>query len=634
MIDEFGVSDGYHDISGTWHPTSDETRAALHAAMGEPGPQPGLWFVPAGTSAPMWSPCTIVLEDGTTLGAHDRLPAGLPVGYHSLHPVDGSTPSTVVVHPAHCPEAPRAWGVAAQVYALWSPGSWGIGDLDDVAALGRAAAAHGAGVMLLSPLHAPAPTAEQENSPYSPSSRCWWNPLLLPIAAAPPPGLAVDPSRLIDRDAVWVAKRAALLAEFGAASGTAHTAPSAGGATAAAPAGSAGPGHATPWSGVSSEDAPVADPASWAAATTRGIGTYGAWAALAERHGADWRTWPAELRRPGPAVAARVAADPELAVAAEFHTWLQWRLHDRLTELGRGPVGLIGDMAVGITPEGFDAWHFQDLLAGGGVQIGAPPDALAPDGQNWGLPPFVPWKLRAAGYRPLIDTLRATFTGMAGIRIDHVMGLFRQYWVLPEGGGAYVHFPADELLAIVAVEAHRAGAFVIGEDLGTVPPEVPPAMQARGMLGTKVVVLDDDIPEAWPEACVGTLTTHDLPTMAGVLTGQGPDEMRDRLAAAMGTRAGTAAIALLRRETADDTGNPVGSADVEFIRTTEFRDALIAALHDAVLDGSARLRLVTTDDLCGTPLRENIPGTVGPPNWCRPLPHEVDQIPWVSIRLR
>ena len=116
---------------------------------------------------------------------------------------------------------------------------------------------------------------------------------------------------------------------------------------------------------------------------------------------------------------------------------------------GSGPVGLIGDMAVGFTPDGFDAWRFQDLLAAGEVRLGAPPDELGPAGQDWGLPPFVPWKLRASQYRPLIDTLRAVFTGMAGIRIDHVMGLFRQYWTLPDRPGAYVHFPADELLAIV-----------------------------------------------------------------------------------------------------------------------------------------------------------------------------------------
>jgi 4-alpha-glucanotransferase len=437
-------------------------------------------------------------------------------------------------------------------------------------------------------LHAPAPTAEQENSPYSPSSRCWWSPLLLPISAPPPSAASVDPDRLIDRDAAWAAKRAALWEEF-------------------------------------TEDRADDEWRAWAASVGRGIEWFGAWSALAEQLGADWTAWPEPLRRPGPAMLAHVAGDAELAAASELHTWLQWRLHGQLAALapGRGPIGLIGDMAVGITPEGFDAWRFQELLAGGDIRIGAPPDALAPDGQNWRLPPFVPWKLRAAGYRPLIDTLRAVFTGMVGIRIDHVMGLFRQYWAMPEGGGTYVYFPADELLAIVAVEAHRAGAFVIGEDLGTVPVDVPPAMRARRMLGTKVALLDEHSPADWPEECVGTLTTHDLPTMAGVLSGDGSDEMRERLALAVGERAGAVAIDVLTKA----AGSGGGAIDA-----SDLRARLIGALHDAVLDSPARIRLVTTDDLCATPLRENVPGTVGPPNWCRPLPHPVDEIPWDSVR--
>jgi 4-alpha-glucanotransferase len=580
VIDHLGVSDGYYDIAGAWHPTSDETRAALHAAMGEPGQLPGMWFVPVGHSEAMWSGCRVVLEDGADIGVHHHLPGDLPVGYHALHPVNGSPGTTVVVHPERCPEAPRAWGVAAQAYALWGEQTWGVGDLRDVATLGCEAADRGAGVLLLSPLHAPAPTTDQENSPYSPSSRCWWNPLLLPIDEPRPAELTPDPARLIDRDAVWVAKRAALWRMF---------------------------------------EQERADPGwrEWAGHIGRGLDLFGAWGALAERHGAGWQAWPSAVREPGPSVLAHVYADDELAAAAEFHIWCQWRLHGQLQQLapGRGPIGLIGDMAVGFTPQGFDAWRFQHLLAAGDVRIGAPPDLLAPDGQNWGLPPLVPWKTRAARYEPLIDTLRAVFTGMAGIRIDHVMGLFRQYWTLPEGGGAYVHFPADELLAIVSVEAHRAGAFVIGEDLGTVPPEVPPAMRSRGMLGTRVVVLDELPPAEWPDGCVATLTTHDLPTMAGVMTGDGPDEMRERLALALGADGAAAAIAGVR---ADDDAPAM-------------RQRLIDALHRSLIDSPARLRLVTTDDLCGTPLRENVPGTVGPPNWCRSLPHPVHDLPWTGV---
>ena len=179
-----------------------------------PSPDPGLWFVPEGHGEPLWSTCSIVLEDGTDIGPRDRLPSDLPVGYHTLLPVDGGSASTVVVFPERCPPAPSAWGLAVQVYALWSAGSWGVGDLGDVAVLGAEAAAHGAEVMLLSPLHAPAPITHQENSPYSPSSRCWWNPLLLPIDEPPPTGLVPAPERLIDRDAAWAARRTALWQRF------------------------------------------------------------------------------------------------------------------------------------------------------------------------------------------------------------------------------------------------------------------------------------------------------------------------------------------------------------------------------------------------------------------------------------
>lgn len=560
MIDEWGISDGYHDIAGRWHETSPATRAALRTAMGPIGPQQPMWFVEQGHTEQLWSACRLQLEDGEDLGLLHFLPADLPPGYHTLTPSDGGPLTRLVVAPPMCPQPQQAWGVAAQVYALWTEHSWGIGDLDDVAALCRSAAAQGAGVALLSPLHAAAPTVPQQDSPYSPSSRCWWNPLLLPIAdRRPPAGLAVQPDRLIDRDTVWVAKRAALAERFA--------------------------DHGKSDRAARSE---------WVRAVGRNLPLFAAWGALAERHGDDWTAWPEKLRRPGPHVLDHVEADEELAGAADFHEWCQWMLHQHVLAAG-GDVGLIGDMAVGFSPHGFDAWLFQDLLASGDVRVGAPPDELAPDGQNWNLPPFAPWRLRSAGYQPLIDTLRAVLTGMAGIRIDHVMGLFRQYWALPPeagGGGAYVYFPAHELLSIVTLEAHRAGAFVIGEDLGTVPPEVPPALAARGILSTKVALLDDRPVDEWPEACCGTITTHDLPTIAGVLAGEGSDEMRTRLVA-------------------------LGST--------------VEEIHKALLTSPARIRLLTTDDLCETPLRPNVPGTVGPPNWCRPLPLPADQIPATTV---
>jgi 4-alpha-glucanotransferase len=232
------------------------------------------------------------------------------------------------------------------------------------------------------------------------------------------------------------------------------------------------------------------------------------------------------------------------------------------------------------------------------MRIGAPPDEFNPEGQSWGIPPFVPWRLRAALYQPFIDTVRASLRGMDGLRIDHVMGLFRQYWV-PEGGepgdGAYVRFPAEELLAIIAIESTRAGAFVIGEDLGTVEADVHHAMEDTGIVGTKVLWFEDDPPSMWPEHALATVTTHDLPTLAMVFgRSNRADPMVQRLSAVAGLAAGV--------------------------------HEAIAATHTALLASPAALRLMTTDDLAGATRQPNVPGLNDEPNWRIRLPVEVSEL--------
>ena len=230
--------------------------------------------------------------------------------------------------------------------------------------------------------------------------------------------------------------------------------------------------------------------------------------------------------------------------------------------------------------------------------MGAPPDEFNTAGQDWGIPPFVPWRLRAAGYQPFIDTVRAALRGVDALRIDHVMGLFRQYWV-PVGRGAaeggYVRYPAEELLAILCLEATRAGAFVVGEDLGTVEPEVRSALAARRIASTKVLYFEPDPPSAWPEGCLATLTTHDLPTAAAVFErSDGEEGIRERLCA-----------------TAPDA------------RTAE---EVIEGAHAALLDSPARVRLLSADDLCASRRRPNLPGLNDYPSWRIRLPRPVDQI--------
>jgi 4-alpha-glucanotransferase len=260
-------------------------------------------------------------------------------------------------------------------------------------------------------------------------------------------------------------------------------------------------------------------------------------------------------------------------------------------------VALIGDLAVGCSSDGADAWLHQDLLALG-VSVGAPPDPFNAAGQNWGLPPFIPWRLRDAHYAPFIAMVRAACRHMGGLRIDHVMGLFRQYWI-PAGAspadGAYVHLSAHELLAIIRLEATRAGAFVVGEDLGTVEPHVRDALRGSGILGTKVWWFDTDAAQ-WAEANLATVTTHDLPTVAGVFLGaDGSHEMQ----------------AALR------TASPATTPDQAAID-----------VHRAVAASPSQLVLATTDDLAGMVERPNHPGTTNDqqPNWCRRLPVPVESL--------
>jgi 4-alpha-glucanotransferase len=543
-VDDWGITDGYHDVHGEWHDTPPATRDALRAAMGAPEPGRPMWFVEHGSDHQLWGPCRLVLEDGTDLGEIHHLGPDTPLGYHELHPHTGGPPTRVVVHPAACPPIPEAWGVAAQIYALWSDRSWGIGDLRDLRVLAERLVAAGGSALLTSPLHQPASNLPQEASPYYPSSRRAWNPLLLAIDAPPPDRLRCHPDRLIDRDDVWIAKRSVLEAEFEAALDA--------GLVAGEP-----------------------DDVAW-------------WNAGCDVLQADWRQWPAD---------EVLAGDTELEHRARFHHWLQGRVGRQLEEVAATGVRLIGDLAVGFSPNGADAHRYRDLLALD-MRIGAPPDEFNTAGQDWGIPPFVPWKLRAALYEPFIDTVRACLRGVHGLRIDHVMGLFRQYWV-PAGGsptdGAYVRFPSDELLAILSLEATRVGAFVVGEDLGTVEPGVRETLAAHRIAGTRVLWFEDDLPSTWPTDTLATVTTHDLPTVTQVFVRvEDDDVVRGRLMAV-----------------APDATTPAEA---------------ITAANDALIGACSRLRLVTTDDLAGATDQPNLPGMNDHPNWRLRLPCPVDAL--------
>ncbi|HYF72598.1 MAG TPA: 4-alpha-glucanotransferase [Nocardioides sp.] len=526
----------------------------------------------------------VACEDGTELVVDGRLPGDFPLGYHRLRAGDGIE-RRLIVSPGRCwlPDR-QSWGWAVQLYAARSGASWGIGDLGDLRTLREWTERSGGGFLLVNPLHAVAPTTPQEASPYLPATRRFRNPLYLRVDQVPGYSdddvdaeevrrVAAEP--LVDRDAVWAVKRAVLAAAY-----------------------------------QRSGDDPTF--AAWRDEQGAALEEFATWCALAEEHGPDWHAWPEDLRRPGTAAVAAFRADNEERVG--FHAWLQWQLDAQL-RVASGDLTVLQDLPIGVSGDGADAWAWQDVLALG-VAVGAPPDALNSLGQDWGSPPLVPWRLREADYEPFIQSVRGTIAGAGGLRIDHVMGLFRLWWI-PEGAGAtegaYVHYPSDDLLDIVALESHRARAVVVGEDLGTVEPGVPEALAERRILSYKVLWFEEDDPADWPAGALATVTTHDLPTVAGLWTGSDAEEQL----AVTGMPAEDVhggRLDLLEKLTRDGLAEDATPADAVVAAYTQLTRAecllIQLSLEDAVLEER----------------RPNVPGTVERDNWRIPLPVPVDEL--------
>ncbi|MEA3020605.1 MAG: 4-alpha-glucanotransferase [Actinomycetota bacterium] len=575
----WGIEEGYWDALGRWNDVPPASLDAIARSMGASDDQPvppesrPLWCVRAGHVEFLRSPADLVLEEGTVLRDVDALPPDLPLGYHELRPSDGGPPTLLVVSPGRCHLPPdlRTWGWAVQLYATRSRESWGIGDLGDLRRLAEWAGREGAGLLTVSPLHAPGPAFPQQPSPYYPSSRRFRNPLHIRVEEAPGAadagadldrlaklGRALNADPHIDRDAVWRIKRDALEVAFGRFKGDAGL------------------------------DA-------WLTDQGDSLLEFATYCAIADEHGNTWSDWPAALRRPdSPAVAAYAEAHAD---TVGFHAWLQWVLDVQLESVSAVP--LVHDLAVGFDPGGADAWAWQDLLADG-MRVGAPPDEFNRSGQDWGLPPFVPWKLRAEGYRPFIETLRSAFRHAGGLRVDHVMGLFRLFWIPTdaEAAGTYVRYPSADLLDIVALESHRAHAIVVGEDLGTVEDSVRHELWERQVLSYRLLWFEPNEPAQWPERALGAITTHDLPTVAGVWTGS------DHQAGAMRDR--------LRERAAVDDDDDV--------------DVVVRQAYRALGHAASAVVVGTLDDALDVTERPNLPGTVDEGNWSRALPLALDEI--------
>ncbi|WP_228942824.1 4-alpha-glucanotransferase [Nocardioides sp. Leaf374] len=538
----------------------------------------------------------VVCEDGSRHEVDGPLPADFPLGYHRLTTAEG-VERRLVVSPGRCwtPEQPT-WGWAVQLYAARSRAGWGIGDLGDLAALRRWTERLGGGLLVVNPLHAVGPSVPQEASPYLPATRRFRNPLYLRVEDVPgwddallaeldlvEDLAAARATDLVDRDRVWPLKARALRAVLDRS----------------------GPGERPEGAGD--------DFAAWRRAEGEGLERFALWSVVAGDHGADWHTWPEALRDPdGPAVAdlARERADD-----VTFHAWLQWLLDAQL-RAASGDLTVVQDLPIGVSGGGSDAWSWQGVLADG-VTVGAPPDALNSSGQDWGSPPLVPWRLQEADYEPFVEAVRATLAGAGGLRVDHVMGLFRLWWI-PEGAeptqGAYVRYPSDDLLDIVALESHRARAVVVGEDLGTVEPGVREALAERDVLTYRVLWFEDEEPATWPTSALATVTTHDLPTVAGLWTGS---DVEDQLASSdmdpAAVRAGREELRerLLRHDALAPDDGP---------------DRAVAAAYERLAQAPCLMLSLSLEDALGEERRPNVPGTTERPNWCLPLPLAVEDL--------
>ena len=591
-------------------------------------------------------PPTVVGRYGSTPAALDALPEGtvlhidteqgeirasaeqLPSGVHHLTataPDGRSAEAQLVIAPDRLPTPTgRSYGLMVQVYSLLSRHSWGMGDLGDLGELTAwAGRSLGAGFVQVNPLHAAVPGAPTDPSPYRPSSRRFPDPVYLRVEDIPEFAYVEESEReqvrgllsqavrlresvlekdaLIDRDAVWELKREALE--------IVREVP-------------LGPGRRAAY-------------VDFLAREGEALEDHATWYALAEVHGSNWREWPAALRDPHSPETARARA--ELMDRVDFHCRLAWLTDDQLTTAQRAareagmPIGVVHDLAVGVHPDGADAWAQQRYFAAG-MSVGAPPDAFNSLGQDWGLPPWRPDRLAESGYAPYRRLLRALFRYAGALRIDHVMGLFRLWWV-PQGHppteGTYVRYDAEAMLAILALEASRAGSVVIGEDLGTVEPGVRETLQERGVLGTSVLWFERDwegdgrplAPESWRVDCLATATTHDLPPTAARLTGEHV-ELRDRLGLLTrpveeeriesATDVGEW-LALLARlglyEHAEGGGRPASEEEAE-----------IHAVHRFLLRTPARMVGVWLPDTVGDRRPQNLPGTWDQyPNWRLPI---------------
>ena len=568
------------------------------------------------------------------------LPEGLPHGYHALRVCflhGACAECAVIVAPGGCFEPQvlhdggRLWGVAVQLYTLRSRGNWGIGDFADLEEVVRRCAPHGAGFVGLNPLHALFPANPRHFSPYSPSSRHFLNALYIAV------------ERLPEFAECAAARQRVATPQFQAELERLRATPNVdygGVANAKLPVLELLYGHfRREHLGRRSVRAAAFD--DYVAERGESLRRHALYDAIDEHMRAregdrcwGWPVWPEALQDPaGAGVREFEAAHGE---RVGFYAWLQWLADEQLgavqsvaRELGM-PIGLYGDYAVGVNPSGSETWSDQALYRKG-AGVGAPPDALALKGQDWGIPPQDPNVLTAEQYQPFRNLIAANMRHFGALRLDHVMALFRQWWV-PVGLGAtdggYVHYPLDDLMSVLALESERHSCLVVGEDLGTVPPEMSHAMHERRVYSYRVLLFEKHAdgrfksPAEYPQRAIATVTTHDLPTLRGYWSAN-DIELRQRLelypsdevramVAEERTRDRRALLAAL-----DAAGSDHAGCDDS---PQSYGAALSLAIHEFLARSDAGLVVVQAEDLVGMADPVNVPGTCDEhANWQRKM---------------
>ena len=677
LSDVAGVVPSYVDQTGTeTRTTSDETRVALLRAMGVDASTPALadgaldeWEgrdrtrllapvrvvrrddpevgsvavrVPEGTTRAAWA-LELVPEDGEPSRAegegtpdaegtlHLTLPETPALGYHTLRVAvrfDGGEwdgEQSLVVVPEMCPSVrevagqERVFGVIANLYTVRSDSNWGIGDVGDLARLMEWTAEVGGAFVGVNPLHA-LRNQGADISPYSPVSRVFRNAIYIEVPAVPGFAESEEARRIVEAPQ-WQTELEALRASEEVKYEEVMAA------------------KRRVLEVLYREHAAGAEYRRYLEAQGEALVHFATFEALADQLGSgDWRTWPEGFRDPhSPSTAEFAAAHAE---EIGFHQWLQFELDRQLGEAAaRGEraglaMGLYQDLAIGTSPAGADVWANPHLFVTG-ASIGAPPDEYSAEGQNWGLPPLDPRALREDAYRYWVRLVRASMRHAGALRIDHAIGLFRQFWI-PEGAagkdGAYVRFPVEDLLGILALEARRHGALVVGEDLGTVPPEVPPVLRRWGVLSSRVFYFEREGDEFRPAAeyepmSLATANTHDMATLAGFWRGRDIEVKRavgvipsDEAAAAQRTEREHERRAILERLASEGV--------LPSPEEPESGAALRGAVHEFLSRTPAALVGVSLDDLLGEAEPVNVPG-VGPSEfsaWTRKLAVGIEEL--------